>query len=566
MLGRTIQNYRIEELLGEGGMGTVYKASDAVLRRSVAIKMLHQHLVRDTTFMERFRNEAILSAQLNHPNVTTLYNFLQDNNDSIIVMEMVHGITVEKFLKQHGKLSLETAVRIVIQTLDGVQHAHSRGILHRDIKAANLMITPEGSVKLMDFGIARLEGSTRLTRADRVVGTLEYMAPELLNGTDPSVQSDLYAIGVLLYELLCGKMPFESSTDLTLISQILTKKPISLRSRVANLPQAIENILDRLLQKNPEKRFRSAYELRSALTAIVPAGNLDEKMFHTSPKTVPPTRFADMRVEKPQANPTRLAGIETNEKPSFWPTLRNHMWSLEGKILLGSLLFAIAILSVWSYSGTGPITPEKDSTFVQYPISLIDNKVKEPLAHKENPDETSQVVFQEQVSPKPLEEIPSEEAPEPVKKRKKMVIPKPVSEETIAPVEETKQPEKVIRKTSITLNGETFSAELSQPISTESSYAGQTIWLRATTSVLINGTTVIRNGAKVRGKIEKVNSKAAHNRSGLWFHMEAAEAVDGQWIPVSYKWDDTAFHALELKQGMVFRKIRTGKTTVTLTQ
>jgi len=566
MLGRTIQNYRVEELLGEGGMGTVYKASDTVLRRSVAIKMLHQHLVRDTTFMERFRNEAILSAQLNHPNVTTLYNFLQDNNDSIIVMEMVHGITVEKFLKQHGKLPLETAVRIAIQTLDGVQHAHSRGILHRDIKAANLMITPEGSVKLMDFGIARLEGSTRLTRADRIVGTLEYMAPELLNGTDPSVQSDLYAIGVLLYELLCGKMPFESSTDITLISQILTKKPISLRSRVANVPQAIENILDRLLQKNPEKRFRSAYELRSALTAIVPAGNLDEKLFQTSPKPVPPTRFADMRTEKPQANPTRLAEIETNEKPSFWHTFRNNMWSLEGKILLGALIFACVILSVWSYSGPGHISSEPDSTVVQQPISLPENKKKEPAAQKEIPSEASQALFQEEAKPKPLEEIPSEEAPEPVKKRKKIVTPAPIAKEPVAPAEEIKIPEKVVKKTSVTLKGETFSAELSQAISTESSYAGQTIWFRAITSVQVDGTTVIRSGARVRGKIEKVNSKADHNRAGLWFHIEAAEAVDGQWIPVSYKWDDTAFHALELKQGMVLKKIRTAKTTVSLVQ
>jgi eukaryotic-like serine/threonine-protein kinase len=564
MLGRTIQNYRVEELLGEGGMGTVYKASDIVLRRPVALKMLHPHLVRDTTFMERFRNEAILSAQLNHPNVTTLYNFLQDHTDSVIVMELVHGITVEKFLKQNGQLPLESAVRIVIQTLDGVQHAHSRGILHRDIKAANLMLTPEGSVKLMDFGIARLEGSTRLTRADRVVGTLEYMAPELLNGAEPSVQSDLYAIGILLYELLCGKMPFESSTDITLISQILTKKPISLRSRIPNLPQSIENILDRLLQKNPDKRYHSALELRNALTAIVPAGNLDARLSNTTPKLVPATRIADKHASKPPVNPTRLAEVENLEKPSIWVNFRNNLWSLEGKILLGAILFAMAVLSLWSYSGPATIKSEKDTTLVERVTHKPDTISKEKPEPKNISEQSGTALFQEEAAQKPLEEIPSENTPEPVRKRKKTVIPKPVAETPVQPVEEKKQPEKAVRKTMIELKGETFSAELSQPISTESSYAGQTIWLRATSSVQVEGVTVIREGARVRGKIEKVNSKADHSRAGLWFHFEAAEATDGQWVPVTYKWDDTAFHALELKQGMVFRKIRTVKSTVSL--
>ena len=569
MLGRTIQNYRVEELLGEGGMGTVYKASDTILRRPVAIKMLHQHLIRDTTFMDRFRNEAILSAQLNHPNVTTLYNFLQDDHDSVIVMELVHGITVEKFLKQYGQLPTDTAIKIVIQTLDGVQHAHSRGILHRDIKAANLMLTPEGSVKLMDFGIARLQGSTRLTRADRVVGTLEYMAPELLNGAEPSVQSDLYAIGVLLYELLCGKMPFESSTDITLISQILTKKPISLRNRIPHLPQSLETILDKLLQKNPAKRYRSASELRNALILIAPAGNLDAKLFNTTPKPVPATRVTNQKIEKPPVNPTRLAQVGLEEKPSVWLSLRNNMSSLEGKILLGSLLFASTILGVWSFSGPNTATGEGDSTVVQPKVSKSDSLAGTPSIHNKISEDISPAVFQEKDVPKPLEEIPAEPAPEPVTRRKKEMVvakPKPIVEEQspAPPVEEKKEPEKVSRKTTIELKGETFSAELSQPISTESNYAGQTIWLRATTSVQVNGTTVIRSGARVRGKIEKVNSKATNKRAGLWFHTEAAEAVDGQWIPVSYKWDDTAFHALELKQGMVLRKIRTVKGTVSL--
>ncbi|MEZ4900904.1 MAG: serine/threonine-protein kinase [Spirosomataceae bacterium] len=293
MIGRIIQNYRIEELLGEGGMGTVYRATDTLLQRSVAIKMLHPHLLRDATFMERFKNEAVLSAQLNHPNVAVLYNLLSDRSDNLMVMEYVNGTTLDALVKKHGSLTVENAVKMVMQALDGLHHAHRKGILHRDIKPANLMLTQEGDVKLMDFGIARLVGSQRLTRADRVVGTLEYMAPELLDRIEPSVQSDLYAMGVLLYELLSGKMPFEATTDSTLINQILTKPPIALKSRISDLPKPLEAVLDKLFQKKPEKRYSTALELKQALAAIVPATPINTQLFGTKKSVIPLTKLAE---------------------------------------------------------------------------------------------------------------------------------------------------------------------------------------------------------------------------------------------------------------------------------
>jgi serine/threonine protein kinase len=572
MLGRTIQNYRVEELLGEGGMGTVYKATDTVLRRQVALKMLHNHLVRDTTFMDRFQNEAILSAQLNHPNVTTLYNFFQFQNENLIVMELVNGITVEKFLKQHGRLSLDTSLKIVMQTLDGLLHAHSKGILHRDIKAANLMLTPDGVIKLMDFGIARLEGSTRLTRADRVVGTLEYMAPELLNGAEPSVQSDLYAIGVLLYELLSGKMPFESSTDITLISQILTKKPIALRSRIPSLSKHIEDILDRLFQKNPENRYRSAGELRQALAAIVAPGNVDAGVLSVNPKSVPMTQIADRQPEKPQANPTRLATSEQPEaKQSLWELVKSNALTLEGAILAGALLLATGIISVWSFSGT-PVKKALDSAAIEQ--AILKPKIKKDTAIRQELIHPVQNFSTGETEVKPLEEIPAETYVPPVA-RKKYVSAKPIKSvpsKTAKPVETTDEeytrpePAKPIVKTTVELKGETFSAEFNQTISSEESFAGQTFWLHTVTPVTVNGTVVIRSGARVRGKVEKTISKADHKRAGLWFALEAVEAVDGQWIPVNFKFDDTAFHVLEMKRGSVLKKIRTGKMHVTLVQ
>ncbi|MCE6991374.1 serine/threonine-protein kinase [Dyadobacter sp. CY323] len=568
MLGRTIQNYRVEELLGEGGMGTVYKATDTVLRRHVALKMLHNHLVRDSTFMDRFQNEAILSAQLNHPNVTTLYNFFQHQNDNLIVMELVSGITVEKFLKQHGRLSLDTALKIVMQTLDGLLHAHSKGILHRDIKAANLMLTPDGVVKLMDFGIARLEGSTRLTRADRVVGTLEYMAPELLNGANPSVQSDLYAVGVLMYELLSGKMPFESSTDITLISQILTKKPIALKSRIPVLPKSVEDILERLFQKNPEKRYRSAGELRSALAAIVAPGTVDA-MLSINPKSIPMTQFSDRHVDKPQANPTRLASHgQPQEKQSFWNLVKTNAMTLEGAILAGALLLATGIISVWSFSGT-PVKKAMDSAAIEQ--AILKPQIKNDTTPRQEIIHPVQNFSAEEAVVKPLEEIPAETYVPPVTK-KRYVSPQPVkTTPSKAEIPAEKQEEEYTRpepakpavKTTLELKGESFSAEFSQTISSEDNMAGQVFWLHAVTPVTVNGIVVVRSGARVKGRIDKTISKADHKRSGLWFTLEAAEAVDGQWIPLNFKWDDTAFHALELKRGFILKRIRTFRGNVT---
>ncbi len=358
MIGQKIQNYNVEELLGEGGMGTVYRATDTLLQRSVAVKILHPHLVRDTTFFERFRNEAILSAKLNHSNVAVLYNFLRDRNDNFMVMEFVDGMTLEKLLKQNGGLPLESILKIMMQTLDGLHHAHEKGILHRDIKPANLMLTREGIVKLMDFGIARMVGSQRLTRADRIVGTLEYMAPELLDGSEPSVQSDLYAIGVLMYELLSGKMPFEASTDSTLITQILTKKPIPLRSRISNLPKKVEEILDTLLQKKPEKRYDSAADLRHILSTIVTPGKVIPQTLQ--PKKVEVNIAPTEMYTKANTNPTRLADHRqqrvSGSNPTVVQTVKTRMLSTEGMILGGAVLVALMIVIV----GVFFLSPKKN--------------------------------------------------------------------------------------------------------------------------------------------------------------------------------------------------------------
>ena len=387
MIGQKIQNYNVEELLGEGGMGTVYRATDTLLQRSVAVKILHPHLVRDTTFFERFRNEAILSAKLNHSNVAVLYNFLRDRNDNFMVMEFVDGVNLEKVLKQNGALPLESVLKIMMQTLDGLHHAHEKGILHRDIKPANLMLTKGGIVKLMDFGIARMVGSQRLTRADRIVGTLEYMAPELLDGSEPSVQSDLYAIGVLMYELLSGKMPFEASTDSTLITQILTKKPIPLRTRIGNLPKKVEEILDTLLQKKPERRFESAADLWQILSTLVAPGKVIPQSLQ--PKKVEVNLNPTVAYTKANTNPTRLADHQqqqrkTGSRPTVVQAVKSRMLSTEGMILGGAVLVAIMIVigGVFFMSPGKPDKSEEEEGFTPTSTLVIPQNVSNTDSQK----------------------------------------------------------------------------------------------------------------------------------------------------------------------------------------
>lgn len=592
MIGRTIQNYHVEELLGEGGMGTVYRGTDTLLRRPVAIKMLHPHLLKDSTFMERFRNEAVLSAQLNHPNVATLYNLLHDRTDNLMVMELVDGFTIERLLTKHGKLSLETTFRIIVQALDGLQHAHNKGILHRDIKPANLMLTHEGGVKLMDFGIARLVGSQRLTRADRVVGTLEYMAPELLNGAEPSVQSDLYAMGVLMYEMLSGKMPFEPTTESTLITQILTKKPIPIRNRIADLPRSVEEILDKLLQKKPEKRFDKASDLKYALLSVVSAGPIVlQTVEGKSGKTLPATKLANAQPHKPQVGPTRLASSTSDTIPKTTSKLRSQLLSLEGLILLGAIVIALGIIGFW-FVNTDP-TPTaqvaQDTTTHSKLPSGISPTVKEIVPDSTNvaadnrqiirtPSTTSPVVSlppaPKQIEPEPTEpktqkpvrkkeppktpvqEKPREEAPVAVAPKDE---PKPVQKEE--PIVK-KEPSK--RNVTVEVRNESFSVAFAQTVTSEAS-EGQTVWLQTVSEISVDGVTVVQAGARVRAIVQDARSSSNSQKALLSLRFEAVEAVNGQWLPVKFpEYSDKSSDQVVFQRGRRVNNLRVARSTLTL--
>ena len=266
-----VGQYEIRELLGAGGIGQVHAAFDTILEREVAIKSLRPELLNDKSFVDRFRGEATSLAKLTHPNITTLYNLLSEGGNLYLIMECVRGETLEDLLKKRdgGRLGARESLAIIAQVADGLSYAHSMGIIHRDIKPANVMVTTSGAVKIMDFGIARVRGSQRLTRDGGALGTLAYMSPEQVRGEEPDGRSDLYSLAIMLYEMLAGSVPFEADTDYELMQAHIKARPPRLSGRVPGIDPRLEAALMRGLAKSPEQRYASVREFSDALGATI---------------------------------------------------------------------------------------------------------------------------------------------------------------------------------------------------------------------------------------------------------------------------------------------------------
>src|SRR6202161_795797 len=272
--GKALGHYRVQGQLGAGGMGVVYSAYDTILERKVAIKVVGDRMLADRTARDMLLREARTASSLNHPNICTIHEVGDSDGETYIVMERVEGQALSSLLGTHG-LSSDLVVRYGMQIADALAHAHEHGVIHRDLKSTNAVVTPEGRVKVLDFGLAArlrdaqlLEATSSkipLTESRVIVGTLPYLAPELLRGQAAEARTDIWALGVLLYEMASGSHPFRGQTGFELSSAILREAPAPL---AASVPPGLRSVIFRCLEKSPADRFQSAGEVQSALQAL----------------------------------------------------------------------------------------------------------------------------------------------------------------------------------------------------------------------------------------------------------------------------------------------------------
>ena len=288
-----IGRYQILERVGRGGMGVLYRGFDPILDREVAVKVMLADFSEDTEQMRpRFYREAKSAAKLQHRNIVTVFEFAEENNQPHIVMEFLRGSPLNSRMEENPPLTLDDKLDIVAQLCTGLGYAHSQGVVHRDVKPANVFILQDGTVKLLDFGIAKLATST-LTRQGDVVGSAPYMSPEQIAGAqDLDGRSDVWSTGVLLYELLCGRKPFDGEGLTTVIAGILREQPPALEARVPGLPKALLDVVSKALEKDRDKRFQNAEQLGRELQLIRKTHQL------SAPPPMDETRMASTNVLK----------------------------------------------------------------------------------------------------------------------------------------------------------------------------------------------------------------------------------------------------------------------------
>lgn len=268
MTAFSIRNHSVVRKIGEGGMGSVYLAVDDLLERQVAIKVLKPAISLQQESMKRFQSEAVTLARLRHPHITMLYNLMEEDGHWCMVMEFVEGDTLECLLKEKGRLPAAEVLSWIIQALDGLQHAHARGVIHRDLKPSNLMLSGEKEVKIMDFGIARMIGDSRMTKVGQVIGTPHYISPEQVKGQAGDCRSDIYSMGVVLYELLTGELPFPGESEFDVMQAHIGRKPLSPDKINGELPESLSRAVLRALEKEPSRRFKDAGEFKQTLEKI----------------------------------------------------------------------------------------------------------------------------------------------------------------------------------------------------------------------------------------------------------------------------------------------------------
>lgn len=269
-IGQIIEDrYKITGLLGEGGMAQVYKAKDLITDKDIAIKIIKEETMKNPLNLTRFEREARAAASLKHQNIVQVYNLGTFENRPYMVTELIQGKTLKDSLNLRGKFSFLEACDIMYQLCSAVYYAHQHGVIHRDIKPQNVFITPDGTIKLGDFGIATFQNSAHITRSDVVVGSVHYLAPEISEGNPASTQSDIYSLGITFFELITGRVPFDDESAVTVALKHIKDKFPSIKKFNPKTPALIEKIIYKACAKSPYDRYRSALDMRKDIERIL---------------------------------------------------------------------------------------------------------------------------------------------------------------------------------------------------------------------------------------------------------------------------------------------------------
>jgi serine/threonine-protein kinase len=409
-IGSMVGQYRIVEKLGEGGMGVVYKAIDTMIERPVAIKMLNPEIARQPNLLDRFRTEAVTVAKLNHSGIATLYSFMQQDQDFFMVMEYVPGKTLEAIEKERGALPWQVAVPLACKILEAIQPAHEMGIVHRDIKPANIMLTTWGTIKVMDFGISRMLAAPRMTTEGRLIGTIEYISPERVEGKPIDIRADIYSLAVVLFEMLCNRLPFQSDSEFELMRSHLQNPMPSFQEVGCDAPLAIEEVLRVAMAKSPEDRYGSCDAFAAALSAA--SGNITVTKRavvdlvgplavqdlgtsgHAFTSGEMPNMAAPQTASRPAATPTVSGPASVPAQAGLTEWLRAN-WKIAAAIAFVFLSIAIGVTA-------GLVNRHSQSTAVSSPAAQPAMQLQQAPVAAGNPG-----------APAPIEQPPADTSPSP---------------------------------------------------------------------------------------------------------------------------------------------------------
>ena len=345
--------YEIIKTIGEGGMANVYLANDTILDRKVAIKVLRGDLSNDEKFIRRFQREALSVSNLSHPNIVEVYDVGEEDGQYYIVMEYIEGKTLKQLLKKRETLTLTEVIDIMLQLTDGLAHAHESYIIHRDIKPQNIMILDNGLVKITDFGIAMALNATQLTQTNSVMGSVHYLPPEQANGKSATVKSDIYSLGILMYELITGSVPFKGDNAVEIALKHMKEKIPSIRKQNPTIPQSVENIVIKATAKNPRNRYDSVKEMHDDLEVCMEKENAKKVTFEYPENDIddsePITKKKEKnKIEKPNVEYTEKKEESIEEDILETPKKRNTVILL----LTGIVLFLLIIAGIFWLSST----------------------------------------------------------------------------------------------------------------------------------------------------------------------------------------------------------------------